>query len=128
MGKHYGHINKAHRALIAKQHMFWVATAALSKDHHVNVSPKAHARGCFSVVDDLTVAYLDLTGSGSETVAHLRENGRITILFNNIEEGAPAIVRLHGKGSVVLPSEVGKEANVHWGCFRFVSVVLSEST
>ncbi|GGM92156.1 pyridoxamine 5'-phosphate oxidase [Terrabacter tumescens] len=87
------------RAFIERQHLFFVATAPLSRDGHVNVSPKG-LDGSFVVLDERTVAYLDLTGSGSETVAHLRENGRITVMFCAFE-GAPNIVRLHGKGRYV---------------------------
>jgi hypothetical protein len=87
------------RAFIERQHLFFVATAPLSRDGHVNVSPKG-LDGSFVVLDERTVAYLDLTGSGSETVAHLRENGRITVMFCAFE-GAPNIVRLHGTGRYV---------------------------
>ncbi len=84
------------RAFIEAQHLFFVATAPLAADGHVNVSPKG-LDGTFVVLDELTVAYLDLTGSGAETAAHLRENGRITLMFCAFE-GAPNIVRLHGRG------------------------------
>ena len=89
------------RSFIEAQHLFFVATAPLSRDGHVNVSPKG-LDGTFAVLDEHTVAYLDLTGSGSETVAHLRENGRITVMFCAFE-GAPNIVRLHGTGRYVAP-------------------------
>lgn len=79
---------------IERQHLFFVATAPLSGTGHVNVSPKGMG-DTFAVVDEHTVAYLDVTGSGSETVAHLRENGRITVMFCAFD-GAPNIVRLHG--------------------------------
>lgn len=81
------------REFIEAQHVFFVATAPLSGDGHVNVSPKG--LDTLRVVDERTVAYLDLTGSGAETVAHLRENGRITLMFCAFE-GPPNIVRLHG--------------------------------
>ena len=84
------------REFIEAQHVFFVATAPLSGDGHVNVSPKG-MDGTFSVLDEHTVAYLDLTGSGAETIAHLRENGRITVMFCAFE-GPPNIVRLHGRG------------------------------
>ena len=87
------------RAFIERQHLFFVATAPLSGDGHVNLSPKG-LDGTFAVLDEHSVAYLDLTGSGSETVAHLRENGRITVMFCAFE-GAPNIVRLHGTGRYV---------------------------
>jgi hypothetical protein len=99
---------KLHEAITPKlrdwmlaQHMFFVATAPLAADGHVNVSPRA-TPGTFAVIDERTVAWLDLTGSGSETIAHLRENGRIVVMFCGFE-GAPQIVRLHGRGRVVLP-------------------------
>ncbi len=80
------------------QHLFFVATAPLSGDGHVNLSPKGH--DSFRVLSPTCVAYLDLTGSGAETIAHLRENGRITLLFSAFE-GPPRIVRLHGRGAAV---------------------------
>ncbi len=84
------------------QHVFFVATAPLSADGHVNVSPKGH--DCFRTLSPTCVAYLDLTGSGAETIAHLRENGRITLLFTAFE-GPPRIVRLHGRGAVITPGD-----------------------
>ncbi|KAF8965404.1 hypothetical protein BDZ97DRAFT_1658971 [Flammula alnicola] len=81
---------------ILKQQMFWVASAPLSPDGHVNVSPKA-IEGTFHVVHSRRVWYEDLSGSGAETVAHIRENGRVTILFHAFE-GPARIVRLYGKG------------------------------
>ncbi|HET7801012.1 MAG TPA: pyridoxamine 5'-phosphate oxidase family protein [Humibacillus xanthopallidus] len=91
------------RAFIEKQHVFFVATAPLGADGRVNLSPKG-LDGTFVVLDELTVAYLDLTGSGAETVAHLRENGRITLMFCAFE-GPPNIVRLHGHGRYVALGE-----------------------
>ena len=85
-------------AFIAAQHVFFVATAP-SRSGHVNLSPKG--LDTFTVVDAHTVAYLDLTGSGVETVAHLRENGRITIMFCAFD-GKPNIVRLYGRGEVLV--------------------------
>ena len=87
---------------LERQPVFFVATAPLGADGHVNVSPKG-ARGTFRVLDRDTVAYLDLTGSGAETIAHLRENGRVTLMFYAFE-GRPTIVRLSGRGTPVLPS------------------------
>jgi Pyridoxamine 5'-phosphate oxidase len=86
---------------IRRQHMFVVASAPLAADGHVNVSPKGFA-GSFAVVGPHEVAYLDRIGSGAETIAHLRENGRITIMFNAFD-GPPNIVRLYGRGEVVRP-------------------------
>ena len=78
--------------------MFFVATAPLAADGHVNVSPKG--LDTLRILDDMTVAYLDLTGSGAETVAHVRENGRITLMWCAFD-GPPRIVRVHGRGEVV---------------------------
>jgi hypothetical protein len=89
-------------AFLEKQHLFFVATAPSGSDGHVNLSPKGH--DSFRVIDERTVAYLDLTGSGVETIAHLRENGRITIMFCAFD-GPPRIVRLQGRGRVVEPSQ-----------------------
>ena len=85
------------RAWLDKQHMFFVATAPLRADGLVNCSPKGY--DCFRVLNAREVAYLDLTGSGIETVAHLRENGRIVFMFCSFD-ATPRIVRLHGKGFV----------------------------
>ena len=85
---------------IRKQHLFFVATAPLAGDGHVNCSPKG--LDAFAVLGPTTVAYLDLTGSGAETIAHVRENGRIVIMFCAFD-GAPRIVRLHGTGTIVEP-------------------------
>jgi len=83
---------------IAAQRMFFVATAPLASDGHVNASPKGG--DAFRVLGPRRVAYLDLTGSGAETIAHLRENGRIVVMFCAFT-GPPRIVRLHGRGEVV---------------------------
>jgi hypothetical protein len=80
------------------QPVFFVATAPLADDGHVNLSPKGY--DTFRVLDEHTVAYLDLTGSGAETMAHLRENGRITLMFCAFS-GRPNIVRLFGRGDVL---------------------------
>lgn len=85
---------------ISKQKMFFVATAPLSEDGHINCSPKG--LDTFRILDKHTVLYQDLTGSGAETIAHINENGRIIIMFCAFE-GAPTIVRLYGKGQVILP-------------------------
>lgn len=96
--------DKLARWLVA-QPVFFVATAATSVDQTVNCSPKGTS-GTFVVVDEHTVAYLDLTGSGVETIAHLRENGRIVVMLCAFE-GRPRIVRLHGQGRVLLPGDPG---------------------
>lgn len=83
------------REFIERQKMFFVATAPLATDGHINVSPKG--LDALRFLDSRTVAYLDIFGSGIETVAHLRQNGRITMMFCAFE-GPPRIVRLYGKG------------------------------
>jgi hypothetical protein len=92
-------INEKVQAFIAEQHMFFVATAP-NAGGHINLSPKAY--NSFRVLTPHRVAYLDLTGSGNETSAHLHENGRITFMFCAFR-GAPNILRLYGQGRVVLP-------------------------
>jgi hypothetical protein len=97
MGSVHPAITPAVAAWIREQHMFFVATAPLDGDGHVNLSPKG--LDTLRVLDDRTVAYLDLTGSGVETVAHVRENSRITLMWCAFE-GTPRIVRVHGRGEV----------------------------
>lgn len=97
MAKVFPALDEPLRAWLDKQHMFFVGTAPLSGDGMVNCSPKGY--DSFRILTDHEVAYLDLTGSGIETVAHLRENGRITFLFCSFD-AAPRIVRLHGRGFV----------------------------
>jgi hypothetical protein len=97
MGREYDVIDTRLGGFLLRQPVFFVATAPLAADGHVNLSPKGLA-GTFAVVDERRVAYLDLTGSGVETIAHLRENGRIVLMFNAFS-GPPRIVRLHGHGT-----------------------------
>ena len=87
---------------IANQRVFFVATAPLGANGHINNSPKGG--DAFRVLGPMEVVYQDYTGSGAETAAHLRENGRIVIMFCAFE-GAPQILRLHGRGTVVLPGD-----------------------
>lgn len=89
-------IDEALAAWVEAQPVFFVATAPLAGDGLVNLSPKG-TRGTFRVLDEHTFAYLDVTGSGVETVAHLRENGRICVMCCAFD-GKPRIVRLHGRG------------------------------
>jgi hypothetical protein len=103
MGRQYDSLTEAVGEWIARQPMFFVATAPLAADGHVNVSPKGLA-GTFVVLGEHRVAYLDLTGSGIETVAHVRENGRITLMFCAFD-GPARIVRLSGRGGVVTCDE-----------------------
>jgi hypothetical protein len=101
MGRIYDGIDDHQRAWIERQALFFVGTAPLDGDGHVNVSPKGPI-GSLRVLDDHTVAYLDIIGSGAETIAHLRENGRIVVMLCAFE-GPPRILRLHGTGEAVLP-------------------------
>jgi hypothetical protein len=98
MGREYDEIDDDLSRFFDAQHVFFVGTAPLSGDGLVNVSPKGGA-GCFAVLGPRRVAYLDIAGSGAETIAHLRENGRICIMFCAFD-GRPRIVRLHGTGRV----------------------------
>jgi hypothetical protein len=95
MSKIFDRLDDKLIALIRRQKMFFVATAPLSAEGHVNLSPKGY--DSFAIIDPLTVAFLDMGGSGIETVAHLRENGRITIMFCAFE-GPASILRLYGHG------------------------------
>ena len=95
----YDGIDDKLAAWLTSQPVFFVATAPLAADGHVNVSPKGPI-GSLRVVDGHTVAYLDVTGSGAETIAHLRENGRIVVMLCAFD-GPPRIVRFHGTGRVV---------------------------
>ncbi|MFB6887854.1 pyridoxamine 5'-phosphate oxidase family protein [Kitasatospora sp. NPDC056327] len=104
MGHVYERLDDRTRAFIEKQPVFFVATAP-SDGGRVNVSPKGYG-DTFTVLDDTTVAYLDLDGSGIETVAHVRENGRITLMFCGFERQA-LIVRLYGTGRVVTLHDPG---------------------
>ena len=99
MAKVFDGIEPEMAAWIAAQPVFFVATAPLAGDGLVNLSPKGTA-GTFRVVDEHTFAYLDLFGSGVETIAHLRENGRICVMLCAFD-GRPRIVRLHGTGRAV---------------------------
>jgi predicted pyridoxine 5'-phosphate oxidase superfamily flavin-nucleotide-binding protein len=94
-------IKDVHEKFIRAQSMFFVASAPLDPEGRVNVSPKG--LDTFRILGPTTVAYLDLTGSGVETIAHLRENGRIVLMFCAFQ-GPPNILRLHGRGRVVEPS------------------------
>ncbi len=98
MGRTYEVLSDAACAWILRQQMFFVATAPLAGDGHVNVSPKG--LDTLRILDELTVAYLDLTGSGAETAAHLRENGRVTLMWCAFD-GPPRIVRVQGSGEYV---------------------------
>jgi hypothetical protein len=96
-------IGEAQRRWIAEQPMFFVGTAPLGEDGHVNVSPKGPI-GALAVIDEHRVAYLDVNGSGAETLAHVRENGRIVVMLCAFL-GPPRILRLHGRARVHSPGE-----------------------
>ena len=102
MGKLHDAIDDRLREFIAAQHVFFVATAPSGAAGHVNCSPKGLA--AFRVLDPHTVGYVDFVGSGVETIAHVRQNGRIVILFCAFE-GPPKILRLHGRGEAIEPAD-----------------------
>jgi Pyridoxamine 5'-phosphate oxidase len=99
MGKTYERLDGRLRDFIQAQHLFFSATAPLAETGTVNLSPKGLS-GSYAVIDDLTVAYLDFAGSNAETIAHLRENGRITLMWCAFQ-GPPSIVRIHGRGEPI---------------------------
>jgi hypothetical protein len=102
MGKVFDEIDAALAAWIAEQPMWFVATAPLETDGRINVSPRGH--DSFAVLGPHRVGWVDYTGSGVETIAHVRQNGRICLMFCSFGH-RPRIVRLHGHGSVALPGE-----------------------
>jgi hypothetical protein len=102
MGKVYDALDDELCRFIAAQHLFFVATAPSGDGGHVNLSPKGY--DTFRILDPGAVAYLDLTGSGVETIAHLRDNGRITLMFCAFE-GPPRILRIHGRGEAIGPGD-----------------------
>lgn len=99
----FSHIDESLRQFIEKQAMFFVATAP-AHGGRVNLSPKGY-RDTFAVLDEHTVAYLDLFGSGTETIAHLKDNGRITVMFCSFSRTS-RILRLFGTGRVIRPDDV----------------------
>jgi hypothetical protein len=108
MAKVFDGIDDRLQQWIAAQPMYFVGTAPLDADGHVNVSPKAPI-DTLKVLDSHTVAYLDFVGSGAETIAHLRENGRIVIMLCAFQ-GPPRIVRLHGQAQAFTADTPGYEA------------------
>lgn len=102
MGKVFDGIDDTLVAWIAAQPMFFVGTSPLSGSGHVNVSPRGH--DSFSVLGPHRVAWVDYTGSGIETIAHLKENGRICVMFCSFDK-RPRVVRLHGRGHVAVPGD-----------------------
>jgi Pyridoxamine 5'-phosphate oxidase len=109
MGQIYSVLDDRLVRFIGEQPMFFVATApSLTPDGaggHVNLSPKGYC-DTLAIIDPLTVAYLDLTGSGAETIAHVRQNGRITLMFCSFGR-TPKVLRIYGTGEVVLPGDSG---------------------
>lgn len=99
MGKSYERIDGRLRMFIESQPVFFVATAPLAGDGHVNLSPKGRS-GSLAILDEHTVAFLDFGGSHAESIAHLRENGRIVLMWCAFT-GPPTIVRVHGTGEAV---------------------------
>jgi hypothetical protein len=99
MSKLYERIEPKLADWIMRQSMFFVGTAPSGEEGHVNISPKGPI-GTLRLLDEYTLAYLDLVGSGAETVAHLRENGRIVVMLCAFE-GPPRILRLHGHGELL---------------------------
>jgi hypothetical protein len=113
MGKVYDRIDGRLRRFIEAQRVFFVATAPANGEGHINLSPKGMT-GTFVVLGEHCVAYLDYHGSGAETIAHLRENGRITLMFCAFD-GPPTIVRLHGQGDyVTVDDERCRDAMAHF--------------
>jgi hypothetical protein len=102
MGKTLDTITQDLKRWLESQHVFFVATAPSSPAGHVNCSPKGG--DTFRVLGDHEVAYLDLTGSGIETIAHVQENGRIVLMFCGFT-GPPKIARLHGTGTILNPAD-----------------------
>lgn len=102
MGKVFDGIDESLAAWLKAQPMWFVATAPLAADGHVNVSPRG--LDSFSILGPHRVAWVDYTGSGIETIAHLRENGRVCLMFCSFDD-RPRIVRLHGHGTVAVPGD-----------------------
>ena len=102
MGSSFAALSDQHRAFIEAQPLFFVASAPSGSGGNVNLSPKGY--DTLSVLSPTEVAYLDLTGSGAETIAHLRDNGRITILFCSFGP-KPLLLRVYGHAEVALPSD-----------------------
>src|ERR1700744_4736086 len=102
MGRFFSTISDIHMSFIQKQKIYFTASAPLSAEGHVNLSPKG--MDSFRILSPTRVAYMDIVGSGNETSAHILENGRITIMFCAFD-GPPNILRLYGYGHTVLPGD-----------------------
>lgn len=120
MAKTFDEITDHVRDWVSRQVMFFVATAPLSGDGHVNLSPKGPI-GSLQILGPRRVAYLDVGGSGAETIAHLRENGRIVIMLCDFA-GTPRIVRFHGHGTAVMRDEPGFDELLAAGRFEDASL------
>jgi hypothetical protein len=105
MAKVFDGIDDSLARWIAERELYFVASAPLDPEGHVNVSPKGPI-GTLRVLDQHTVAYLDMIGSGAETIAHVRENGRIVIMLCAFQ-GPPRIVRLHGRAEILAAGDPG---------------------
>ncbi len=127
MGRIRSTIDEATKQFIEAQPVFFVASAPLAADGHINISPKG--LDTLRILGPSTVAYLDLTGSGIETVAHIKENGRLVLMFCAFN-GPPTILRLHGRGRVVEPEDSEFEALVaHFPSYESTrSIVMLEVT
>lgn len=122
MGKVFPELDERNAGFIRKQHVFFVATAPLSGEGLVNLSPKG--LDAFAILGPTRVAYLDLVGSGIETVAHLRENRRIVLMFCSFER-PPRILRLHGLGDVIEPGDDGwDEISSHFPEYKATRAVI----
>lgn len=121
MARTFDTVDERLREWIVRQSIFFVATAPLACDGHVNVSPKGPI-GTLAVLGPRRIAYLDFFGSGAETVAHLRENGRIVVMLCAFE-GPPQIVRLHGHGRPMWPGEVEYEELLEHADFTGLTAV-----
>jgi hypothetical protein len=122
MGRLYDEIDERMARWIGEQALFFVGSAPLDADGHVNVSPKGPI-GSLRVLGPTTIAYLDVVGSGAETIAHVRENGRVVVMLCAFE-GPPRIVRLHGRGEVLLPADDAFDALLAQADFEDASIPL----
>jgi hypothetical protein len=122
MGKFFDQLLDSHISFISKQKIFFTASAPLSREGHINLSPKGS--DCFRVLGNNKVAYMDLIGSGNETSAHILENGRLTFMFCAFD-GPPNILRLYCSGSTILPEsdqweELSKHFNLQLGTRQII--------
>jgi hypothetical protein len=127
MGKVFPAILPEHEEFIRKQRIFFVGSAPLHAEGHINISPKGH--DVFRIISPTEVAYLDLTGSGNETSAHMEDNGRITFMFIAFES-VPMILRLYGTGHVIIPGmpewdELAKNFDLLPGARQIISAKIN---